>query len=229
MTKKAIIVTALSLMLIPALSLGSSAKLATDIERELRATVLNQDSEYMITLPAFVSTLPSEYDSIKVEPLGDSQMLGSCLVKTYFFRGGTVLQATNLNVQINLYRQVLVAQTTIKKDESLVADQFAFSRRDVTTLTDPPILSTGELTGTRAVRPISQGKMLTQSLIAKEDLIKRGDRVTIEYSSGSFKVTAAGEATQPGSRGDLIRVKNISSNKIVSAEVQNEQSVKVVR
>lgn len=227
--KHAILVLILLIMQIPAPSRGAAGKLAADIERELRTTVLNRDADYLITLPAFITTLPSEYDSIRVEPAGESQTLGSCLVKVYFFKDNSILQAGNINVQINLYQQVLVAQTTIKKDQLLDPSLFAFARRDVTTLTDPLVLVTSELVGMRAERPISQGKMLTQSMIARENLIKRGDRVTIEYCGTNFKVTTAGEATQPGSRGDLIRVRNLASNKIISAEVENEQSVKIVK
>ncbi len=227
MTKTLLLPFMLLLMLLPAASADASGRLAVDIEQQLRATILADGNEYIIAIPAYVSTLPSDYDSIRVEPLGDSKLFGSCWIKLYFYQKGSVYQTANLNLQINMYQQVLVAREPIKAGQTLTAGQFDVVRREITSLTDPAVTSAGELIGMSASRQLPSGKTLTESFLRKEEIVKRGDLVTIEYGNGNIKITATGEAKEPGSQGEMIKVKNIASNKIISAVVQDERTVKV--
>jgi flagella basal body P-ring formation protein FlgA len=214
-------------MLLLVASTDASGSLASDIEQQLRAGMLRDGNEYLITIPTFASSLPSDYDSLKVEPLGDARPLGSCWVKVYLFKNNSIFQTANLNLQINLFQKVLVARELIKQGQDLTPELFDIARREVTSLADPPIVSPQELDGKSATRAIVAGKTLTQSFLQKQEIVKRGDLVSIEYSSGSIKITASGEAKEPGSQGETIKVKNMSSSKIISAVVQDEKTVKI--
>lgn len=215
------------LMLLPAASADASGRLAVDIEQQLRTSILTDGAEYVITIPNTVSSLPSDYDSIRVEPLGDTRPLGACWIKVFFFSNDGVTQTANLNLQINLFQNVLVAKEPIRTGETLTSDLFVLTRREVTTLSDPPVVVAKELEGMSAARPIVAGKTLTHSFMQKQEIIKRGDLVTIEYDAANLKITASGEAKEPGSQGETIKVKNISSNRIISAVVQDEKTVKI--
>jgi flagellar basal body P-ring formation protein FlgA len=214
-------------MLLPAASVDASGSPASDIEQQLRATMPGAGSEYLITIPAFASSLPSDYDSLKVEPLGDARPLGSCWVKVYLFKNNSIFQTANLNLQINLFQQVLVAKESIKQGQDLTSELFDVARREVTSLTDPPLVSSLELEGKSAARAMAVGKTLTQSCLQKKEIVKRGDLVSIEYFGGSIKITASGEAKESGCQGETIKVKNISSSRIISAVVQDEKTVKI--
>ncbi len=217
----------LCLMLLPVASSDASGSPASDIEQQLRAGVLRDGNEYLITIPAVASSLPSVYDSLKVEPLGDARPLGSCWVKVYLFKNNGIFQTTNLNLQINLFQKVLVARESIKQGQDLTPELFDVARREVTSLADPPIVSPRELDGKSAARAMVAGRTLTQSFLRKQEIVKRGDVVSIEYSSCSIKITASGEAKESGCLGETIKVKNVSSSRIISAVVQDERTVKI--
>lgn len=217
----------LCLMLLPVASTGASGSTTSDIEQQLRAGMLQDGKEYLITIPALASSLPSVYDSLKVEPLGDGRPLGNCWVKVYFFKDNGIFQTANLNLQINLFQKVLVARESIKQGQYLTPELFEVARREVTSLTDPPVVSSEELGGKSAARAMVAGKTLTQSFLQNQDIVKRGDVVSIEYSNGSIKITASGEAKESGSQGETIKVKNVSSSRIISAVVQDEKTVKI--
>lgn len=227
MFKTLLLPAMLCLMPLPAVSADAAGSLAGDIEMRLRATALADGNEYLITVPSTVSSLPSAYDSIRVEPLGDSRPLGSCWVKVFFFRSGSIFQTANLNLQVNLFQKVLVAKEAIKQGQSLTPDLFELSRREVSSLADPPVTSLNELEGKAAARQIVAGKSLTQSCIQREELVKRGATVSIEYAKGGVRITAAGEAKEAGRLGETIRVKNVASNRIISAVVQDEKTVRI--
>jgi flagella basal body P-ring formation protein FlgA len=50
-------------------------------------------------------------------------------------------------------------------------------------------------------------------------LVKAGEPVVIEVVSGGIRVEALGRARQSGSLGDMIRVENVDSRKIIYARV----------
>jgi hypothetical protein len=62
---------------------------------------------------------------------------------------------------------------------------------------------------------------------AGEVLVKPRQRVEIQVNSGGLKVTAVGEAQQPGKLGQTILVQNIDSKKTVSARVTGAGTVEV--
>jgi flagella basal body P-ring formation protein FlgA len=217
----------LCLLQLPVASVDASGSLANDIEKQLRATALADGNEYLITIPATAASLPSVYDSIKVEPLGDSRPLGSCWIRVFFYANDGIAQTANLNLQINLFEKVLVAKEPIKQGQSLTPDLFEVSRREVTSLADPPVVLPEELNGKSAARQIVAGRTMTQSCMQKEELVKRGDMVSIEYASGGIKITASGEAKEAGRLGETIKVKNLASSRIISAVVQDEKTVRI--
>jgi flagella basal body P-ring formation protein FlgA len=57
--------------------------------------------------------------------------------------------------------------------------------------------------------------------------IKRGKMVKIVLENGPMMIVTFGLSEEDGSRGDFIKVRNISSNKIVYAKVIDDSSVRV--
>ncbi|MDF2635242.1 MAG: flagella basal body P-ring formation protein FlgA, partial [Pelosinus sp.] len=70
--------------------------------------------------------------------------------------------------------------------------------------------------------------VITDSMVNKPVLIKRGSMVILIALVGSMEVTASGQAMQDGYEGQLIRVKNVNSNKIVLGKVIEENKVQVL-
>jgi hypothetical protein len=79
----------------------------------------------------------------------------------------------------------------------------------------PPIPPT--LPPTAAVPPTPAGEVL----------VKPRQRVEVQVNSGGLKVTAVGEAQQPGKLGQTILVQNIDSKKTISARVTGPGTVEV--
>jgi flagella basal body P-ring formation protein FlgA len=59
--------------------------------------------------------------------------------------------------------------------------------------------------------------------------IKNGDVLSIVSNIGNASITVSGEAQQSGNLGDLIRVKNIRSGKIIKGYIKKNKIIKVFR
>ena len=62
-------------------------------------------------------------------------------------------------------------------------------------------------------------------------LVRRGDRVKIIFDSGTLRITAEGEATKDGARGEWIPVLNLGSKRVIkkTEDGVEERSVIPVR
>ena len=73
--------------------------------------------------------------------------------------------------------------------------------------------------GTLATRPVAAGKPLSNSGLALPKWIKRGDQVMIIANSHGVSAKMAGTAMADGSKGQQIKVRNLSSKRVIKAKV----------
>jgi len=134
----------------------------------------------------------------------------------------------NLKFDVKLYDQVVVVNSQIGSGEILTADNLGYQRMDIGRLGPGYYLDMNKVLGLVTRRSLMPGMVLTGAMVNKPVLIKRGNLVHIIARIGSMEVTATGQAMQDGSEGQLIRVKNINSTKIISAKVLDGSTVQVL-
>lgn len=217
------------LMMISLAHTWATGNLQAQIEQAVRQLLTDTRYEYIVALNQTMTGAPERYDSLRVEPVGDALPFGNCWVRVFFYTDNAVVYTATLNAQVSWYQEMFVSTRAIPRGEPLTPDLFTVLRREVTSTADPAITSLDEIDGQEAARTIPQGKALTFSMVKPEEVIKRGDQVTIFYQSGNLQITASGEAREAGARGEVIKIKNLATNRIISAEVQDEQTVKVIR
>jgi flagella basal body P-ring formation protein FlgA len=80
----------------------------------------------------------------------------------------------------------------------------------------------------RAVKSrLNAGETLRKGLIDIPPLVPQGKQVVLVFRSGVLQATATGVALDNGLRGEIIRVKNESSKKVVRAKILNESELEV--
>lgn len=71
------------------------------------------------------------------------------------------------------------------------------------------------------------GTALTTALLARDTLIRRGQRVTLVASAGGVEVRAQGEAMADATAAGRVRVLNLNSRRIVEGQVETADRVRV--
>lgn len=138
---------------------------------------------------------------------------------------GQAYTKVSLSLDVRLFQDVVVATRSLAANELIVPDSIKYERMDIGRLSQGYITSLDDVAGMQARRTISPGTPLNKYMLAKPDVIKRGATVSILVRMGDMEVTAAGEAMQSGSVGDVIRVRNVNSKKVVTAQVLDGTSV----
>jgi len=89
------------------------------------------------------------------------------------------------------------------------------------------IRSSDKLVGMTPRNQIKEGSAIRLSDVNRPVLVKRGALVKINFSTSKISLTTLGKAVEKGGKGDVIQVKNNSSNKIISAIVLGPNQVEV--
>jgi flagella basal body P-ring formation protein FlgA len=120
--------------------------------------------------------------------------------------------------------EVVVAAQSIATGRPIAAADLMLDRRDVTSTPDS-ISDMDAAIGQTSMRPLRPTQVVQKRLLTSPILLKRGQLVQIEVHSGPVQVSSSGEALEPGRAGDIVRVRNIASGKVIRARVTEDGNV----
>ncbi len=159
----------------------------------------------------------AEFDSVVVLGMGKDSPLGKTVFNIGLVESGELIKTTSIIADVSLIRNVVVAGSNFGPGAAISAAEI--SRRPIKDDNRRPLTDLQSLEGKQARVQIQSGSIIYEDMLEKKPLVNAGDRVTILLTRGQIKINAAGIARQKGGKGDLIRVSNSDSRKIIVAEV----------
>jgi flagella basal body P-ring formation protein FlgA len=175
--------------------------------------------------------------SIEVGRLDPRLRLHQCggALATYFSPGtrpiGNVTVGVRCNgpkswalyVPVHIDRQVeiVVAKRPIMRGAIIGQDDLTSERRSVTAIRGNYFSDPEDVIGMAASRSLRPGAPLTHSIVKAARVVRRGERVILTLRGERIAVKMAGTALRDGTRGQVIPVRNLSSNRIVEGVVSD--------
>lgn len=157
---------------------------------------------------------------------------GRANLTVQFWEGDRLRSSRTVFVDVRRRQNVLVARKTLGRTSTISVDDVAQEKRFVDSRRDE--LQFADVSGLSPSKTIRPGEILTlgdfplRSQQQSEELIRPRDAVRIIGHRKSLQfVVPAAEAMQSGRMGQLIRVKNLHSNKIVIGRVTGRGEVEV--
>ncbi len=129
--------------------------------------------------------------------------------------------------EIFIKSQVLVVKRAVRKGEPLGPENTALVEEDITRLHRSFLLHADRLRGMVAKRTLQPGRIISPEDLTAPLLIHRGQVVMIRVQTPNIFITAPGRAKQNGKFGEIIRVENLQSKKIIYARVSTSRTVNV--
>ncbi|UDL88559.1 flagellar basal body P-ring formation protein FlgA [Mesorhizobium sp. PAMC28654] len=84
-----------------------------------------------------------------------------------------------------------------------------------------------QLDGKVAKRTLLPGRYIPTSAIREAWLVEQGAAVQVFFTAGTLTISATAVTLQPGAAGDLVKVRNIDSGKILSGTVMADGTIRV--
>lgn len=170
-----------------------------------------------LTLPAAASELPACARAVQVQNLSGRQEL---LARQRFRL--TCAQphwSQDVTAQAKVSVLLLVARQTLNRDQALSAEDVKVERQELARHDRGFFGRVEQVVGQSAKRRIRPGQMLTNDLLAAPLWVRRGEPVTIVARHDGIEASTLGVALANGREGDIVRVRNRSSEKIIDVQV----------
>jgi flagella basal body P-ring formation protein FlgA len=211
-----------------------SRQLLADDLAVLLVAAAHRDNPHLAGQYEFRLTQQWQPLSVPVEPLTVSLLslpssgIASYCILRFELRSGTEMLGTwAVPVQAKLWRDVWVAQSPLRRGETLKTASLARERRDVLATRDALEVESVEEAGLELTEAIPAGTPVLNRMVRARPVVQRGRIVDAVVREGTMLITAKVQALEDGAPGQLIRVRNITSGHEFRGKVQDEQSIQV--
>ena len=138
-------------------------------------------------------------------------------------------QAWSLYVPVKMRKTatVIVLAMNLGRGTALESQHLALQSRELNKLSSGYFLKINDVLGKELKRPMQAGMPVTSTDVQAPDVIKRGDTVQLVARSGQIEVRTKGKALSSAGIDERIKVKNMSTRRLVDGYVSAEGMVRV--
>jgi flagella basal body P-ring formation protein FlgA len=181
--------------------------------------------ELKLAQPWSALLLPDEPLTLDVSEMPGLGVTPNFIVRFTLRTGKETLGTWSANVKANVWREVWVASTQIKKGSALDKGLFSRERRDVLNLREPAAdLSTAD-DALEIAEPVQAGVPLLARMLKARTVIHRGQRAEALLEDGALSVRTKVEILEDGAPGDYVRARNFTNRRELTGKVLNEKTI----
>jgi len=166
-------------------------------------------------------------EAVRLKPLFQKEPIGLVSIVVEIAASDKPIRRGQISLRVRRYAEVYVASGDFKLHEPIGDSKLSKKMMEVTSLREQPVTSLDNIQGYRTKRNLSSGQILTTEAIESVPDIEVGREVSILYTGASFTITAHGRAMQTGRSGQMIRVRNASSGRVILARVVGANEVTI--
>ncbi len=173
--------------------------------------------------------LKSPYGSIQFKVASNKRnLLGKTMIPVKILVDGQLYKQIYLQYKVEIYKEVLVAKTNLKRGRFITQDLFKKEERTVTNNRGQLVEPGAKLEGKKLKQSLQPGDVLLERMLEIPPLVKRWQDVTLIARVNGVEVTTTGRALEPGHKGEVIKVQNRNSGETVKAEVIAKGKVQII-
>jgi len=178
--------------------------------------------------------LPGEYE-VSLTPLDSRLNLPQCAEPLEAYTTNALIKAGRMTIGvrcntekkwsiftsaiIKTYQMVVVLSQPIQRGEIFTRQHLAIEKREVSNLREDFVTQIEQIENKQATRQLNTGAVISLRNLVEPKLIKRGDKVVISTTKPDFSIRMTGVAMMDGVKGQLIKVKNQNSGRVLNATV----------
>lgn len=193
-----------------------------EIERKIKNKLYSDCGACDIQLQ--ISSVPNKMESdwemdLNIDLSKNSAMIPIYAAKNSDLRGWVI-------VDIKRYEVIPVLNKIVKVGDVMNEDMFVMEKRKVINNRDV-VKRIESVIGMQASRFLSAGQTISFSDLKKEVVLKKGQMVRAFVGGVDFEVAISAEAQESGSLGDMIKIKNLDSQKVFAAKIVDRGIVRI--
>ncbi|MSU62208.1 MAG: flagellar basal body P-ring formation protein FlgA [Pedosphaera sp.] len=202
--------------------------------KQMLTTVLQRDTvkdkgelELRLARPWAAVVVPDEALVLKVIDLPAGGLGGNCVLRVELICGEERVGNWQLVAQARVWRDVPVAQSTLKRGQLLRDADITRERRDVLVLREALQTSALEDGSLEIAEVLQAGQPLLSRSVRIKPAVLRGRVVEALILEGTMTISMKVEALEDGLPGQRVRVRNPKTKREFFGKVQDEQTIVV--
>ncbi|EKN3392488.1 flagellar basal body P-ring formation protein FlgA [Yersinia enterocolitica] len=134
----------------------------------------------------------------------------------------------SVTVKPDIYLPVWVAKNTLERGKVVAPDDIELKKKNISTAQGGYITDPDEIIGLTVKRRIRGLQVVIPSQLEQPVLVARGQQVLMIAEQDGIEARMLGEALKNGRKGELIKVRNLSSKRTVTAIVDDMAKVRML-
>jgi len=207
----------------------SSDEIAFEVKKKILESMPWPKDMAVVDVPVSKEAIkiPDGKPVFSVEFPRNFNFLGSELVRLHVSAGEGKVKTLWVKSNIKIYSDIVLASRPILRNEILKEEDLYIEKRLVSSVQKGIFNNAQEIAGMRAKRAVKKGAVIFDRDIVMPAVVRRGNILNIIAMKGPLTVSTKGKALEKGFIGRIMRVENISSKKVVLAEVVDSRTVKI--
>ena len=133
----------------------------------------------------------------------------------------------HLPVHVEVFEDVVVTAKPLLKGQKIDASAVTFQKQNIALLRNGYYVKNSNFNQLQARRNLSQGTVLTPKNMSPRFMVRSGQRVTLVLDYNGLQIKSTGTALKSATLGQVVRVRNSQSLRIVEGVVSGEAQVRV--
>lgn len=181
--------------------------------------------EILSALPQLA--MPEGKVTWKVESRGNEDYLGETNFVLKLYNNGVLFREEPIRARIEVLREFVISTKNMGRNHVVAAEDISLQKRWVRSIPLNSLSDMNDVIGKSLCLAVRPNTEITGNMLKTVNAVTRGRIVQVILDSGAINITTMGMAEEDGVEGSFVRVRNISSNKIIYARVVGESKVKV--
>ena len=182
-----------------------------------------------VEFPARVSDfkLTGKKITYRVMSRRNEDFIGNSSFTVRCYENGAFLNGKTVRARIEVLMDVVVSTKSLPKNVRINRDDVRLVKKWFNRLPSNVISSSDAVVGMKLRTNVKPNTEITGNIVRSIPMVKRGKPVRIVFENGPMRITTIGLSEQDGLHGELIKVRNVSSKKVIYARVMGNSLVKV--
>ncbi|MDN8598424.1 flagellar basal body P-ring formation chaperone FlgA [Citrobacter sp. S2-9] len=175
---------------------------------------------FNVFIPSMVATLAPCTSALQVAPSSPLEMALNRMNFDVTCPGNAGWHVSSA-VRPDVYVPVVMPTSLIERDTVLTAENLQLKKYNVSGQRNGLIMRIEDAIGLTSKRALQPGKPLTRAELVLPVLVKRDQPVTIVSHMEGITASMPGVALKNGRKGDVIKIRNTSSQRVISGVVDD--------
>ncbi len=141
---------------------------------------------------------------------------------------GDIYQKVRIILDVKIIEDVVITQNNLKKGEILSKESVSIVKKTITPAEKDTLFNKiDDVLGQELIAHIGSNTAISKNMIRKPYIVKKGDRVKIILDAPFMSLNTVGNVMESGMSGEIIKVKNADSGKIILGKIVNSQTLVV--